>query len=118
MPNYDEIEQAVDMTDSLRTIDDVEDVSMEVQVLKLLKDLKKEISYGKSLFDKLLKILQLAEEIIDSCKEILFPFRTPRLNGIRDQGFHRLVSLYCKRALEVYSENISLSLVVMLLSFR
>ncbi|CAG8668560.1 hypothetical protein RhiirA5_416030 [Rhizophagus irregularis] len=46
MPNYDEIEQAVDMTDSLRTIDDVEDVSMEVQVLKLLKDLKKEISYG------------------------------------------------------------------------
>ncbi|CAB4392451.1 unnamed protein product [Rhizophagus irregularis] len=38
--------QAVDMTDSLRTIDDVEDVSMEVQVLKLLKDLKKEISYG------------------------------------------------------------------------
>lgn len=63
MPNYDEIEQAVDMTDSLRTIDDVEDVSMEVQVLKLLKDLKKEISYG--------------QKVIDELKEIQIHFRNP-----------------------------------------
>ena len=48
MAKYDKFGQVVDITDSLRRLDGIEDKSMEVLLLvgfKTIKDLKKEVSY-------------------------------------------------------------------------